>query len=70
MAGQAVVRVAVGPVDVTLVCDDVGYSPDVMDDMRSRAVDTMHQLLHMQHCGEDGVDVQDFLARMAGDDDD
>lgn len=72
MAGQVVVRVVMGPADVTLVCDDVGYSPDVIDDMRVRALDTVHSALHMRECGDgppEGPVLEDFLARMLEDDD-
>lgn len=70
MAGQVVVRVVLGPADVTMVCDDVGYSPDVMDDMRTRAIDTLHQALHMQSCGEAHIPDEEFLARLMGEADD
>lgn len=70
MAGQAVVHVGLGPAVVTIAVDDVGYSPDVIDDMRVRAIDTLHQAVHMAGC-HPKVEIlteDELMARLMGDD--
>lgn len=71
MAGQVVVHVSLGPAHVVIGCEDVGYSPDVIDDLRVRAIDTLHQALHMTGCQPE-VEVlteEELMARLMGDDD-
>lgn len=57
MANNVVVQMSLADANVTIAVEDVGYSPDVVDDLKARALDAIRQMTVMDPDDDDDEDV-------------